>query len=165
MPDSLAQQVPGTSLRLGERLLEQGVLTQWQFQYALQKQAVEHLRLGKLLVLHGLAREHDIAVELATRKNIPFVAQDRFPRPDAEALAHFNRELCLVNGFLPIRRVENSLEVLLGDGDEAKVGKLVLHRAGLACRFMQGEFSRVSQYIREAWYFAQHSVDALLEQE
>jgi general secretion pathway protein E len=157
---------PGVPVRLGERLLERGLLTPWQLQYILQKQKVENLRLGQLLVRHGLVREYDIARELAGRKGIPFLAHDDFPPPDADLLACFGRELCLMHGFLPLRRVaQDSLEILLGDGDELKVTDLARERTGLACRFVQGEFSHVTRYIQDAYYFTQYSVDAMLERE
>jgi len=161
----LIHQASGASVRLGERLLERGLLTPRQFQYALQKQSVEKLRFGTLLVKHGLVQEYHVAEELAAEKNIPFLANEEFPAPDPDTFKHFNRELCLLHSFLPIRRVEGGLEVLLGDSDEAYVSDLVMHRTGLKCRFLQGEFTRVSQYIREVFYFTQHSIDSLLEQE
>lgn len=163
--DHLIHHTSGASVRLGERLLDRGLLTPRQFQYALQKQNVEKLRFGTLLVKHGLVQEYHIAQELAAETNIPFLTHEEFPVPDPDTFGHFNRELCLLNGFLPIRRVDNELEVLLGDSDAAYVAELVLHRTGLACRFLQGEFTRVSQYIREVFYFAQHSIGALLELE
>jgi general secretion pathway protein E len=163
--DHLINQASGASVRLGERLLDRGLLTPRQFQYALQKQSVENLRFGALLVKHGLVQEYYVAKELAAEKNIPFLARDDFPAPDTDTFKHFNRELCLLNGFLPIRRVDDELEILLGDCDEAYVSELVIQRTGLMCRFLQGEFSRVSQYTREVFYFAQHSVESLLELE
>ncbi|MDR0771393.1 MAG: Flp pilus assembly complex ATPase component TadA [Burkholderiales bacterium] len=163
--DHLIHQTSSASVRLGERLLERGLLTPRQFQYALQKQSVENLRFGTLLVKHGLAQEYHVAKELAAEKDIPFLTHEEFPVPDPDTFTHFNRELCLLNSFLPIRRVGDGLEVLLGDSDEAHVAELVMHRTGLTCRFLQGEFTQVSQYIREIFYFSQHSIESLLELE
>ncbi|MDR1530160.1 MAG: Flp pilus assembly complex ATPase component TadA [Burkholderiales bacterium] len=163
--DHLINQASSASVRLGERLLDHGLLTPRQFQYALQKQSVEKLRFGTLLVKHGLVQEYYVAKELAAEKNIPFITREEFPVPDPDTFRHFNRELCLLNGFLPIRRTDDALEVLLGDSDEAHVAELVMHRTGLACRFLQGEFARVMQYIREVFYFTQHSIESLLERE
>ncbi len=163
--DHLINQASGASVRLGERLLDRGLLTPRQFQYALQKQSVEKLRFGTLLVKHGLVQEYHVAKELAAEKNIPFLTREEFPDPDPDTFKHVNRELCLLNGFLPIRRIDNELEILLGDSDETHVAEMIMHRTGLACRFLQGEFTRVSQYIREVFYFAQHSIESLLDLE
>ncbi|MDR2451013.1 MAG: Flp pilus assembly complex ATPase component TadA [Candidatus Accumulibacter sp.] len=156
-------QNPGT--RLGERLMERGLLSLRQFQFALQKQSVEKLRFGTLLIRYGLVQEDALVKELAARKSIPFITADEFPSPDPEVLKHFNRELCLLNGFLPIRRNGDELEVLLGDGDEASVSELAMHRTGLKCRFTQGSFSRVTRHIRGSYYFTQHSIESLVKQE
>ena len=166
-PDTTAEAEPASKVpaRLGERLLERGLLTLGQLQYILQKQSVENLRLGQLLIRHGLVREYDVVRELAEKRNIPFVPHEDFLPPEADLLAFFSREFCLANGFLPLRRVADHLEILLGDGDEVKVAHVARERTGLACRFVQGEFSHVARHVRDAYYFAQHSVDVLLERE
>ena len=164
-PATEREKAPKPLARLGERLLEQELLTPWQFQYAMQKQAVENLRLGKLLIRHGLVREYEVARELARKKDIPFLAHEDFPAPEPELLASFNRELCLHNGFLPLKRDGASVDVLLGDGDEGRVAELVRERTGLSCRFLQGEFTRVTRHVRDAYYFTQYPVDSLLARE
>jgi general secretion pathway protein E len=156
---------PGAPTHLGERLLEQGLLTPWQFQYIMQKQKVENLRLGQLLIRHGLVREYDVARELAAKKGLPFLAHEDFPSPDADLLASFGSELCLANGFLPLRYAADGVDILLGDGDEPNVARIVRERTGRDCRFVQGEFSHVARHTRNAYYFTQHSVDTLLERE
>jgi general secretion pathway protein E len=150
---------------LGERLVAHGLLSPWQLRYILQKQKTEDLPLGKLLVRHGLVREYDIARELAESKGFVFVTRDEFLVPDEQLLSHFNSELCLSYGFLPLRRVGDDLEILLGEGDEKEISYIVRERMGLSCRFVQGEFSRVARYIREIYRFAQYSLDNLLERE
>ena len=151
--------------RLGEILLERGLLTPAQLRYALQKHDVENQRLGRLLIRHGLASETDIVRVIAELQGTEFTPVDTIAPPDAQVLAMFNRELCLLRAFLPLRRVDNALEVLLGDADSDQVAQLVLQRCGLRCRFVQGEFTRVTQLIRHSYYFAQNPVESLLERE
>lgn len=151
--------------RLGEILLERGMLNAAQLQYALQKHSVENQRLGRLLIKHGLANESDIVRVMAEMQGITFVPVETLPQADPQVLALFNRELCLLRAFLPLRRVDNTLEVLLGDADTDAVAQLVLQRCGLRCRFVQGEFTKVSQLIRHTYYFAQNPVESLLERE
>ncbi len=151
--------------KLGDILLERGMLNAAQLQYALQKHAVENQRLGRLLIKHGLAGESDIVRVMAELQGITFAPIETLPEPDPQVLAMFNRELCLLRAFLPLRRVDNTLEVLLGDADSDAVAQLVLQRCGLRCRFLQGEFTKVSQLIRHTYYFAQNPVESLLERE
>lgn len=151
--------------RLGQILFERGLLNDAQLQYALQKHAIEGQRFGKLLVKHGLASETEIVRVIAELQGMPFTPADTLPAAEPQVLALFNRELCLLRAFLPLRRVDNTLEVLLGDADPDAVAQLVLQRSGLRCRFVQGEFTRVAQLIRYTYYFAQNPVESLLERE
>ncbi len=152
-------------LRLGEILFERGLLNAPQLQYALQKHAIEGQRLGKLLIKHGLASETEIVRVIAELQGTTFTPVDTLPQADPQVLALFNRELCLLRSFLPLRRVDNLLEVLIGDADSEVVAQLVLQRCGLRCRFLQGEFTRVAQLIRYTYYFAHNPVESLLERE
>lgn len=156
---------PADRLRIGEHLLEQGRLNATQLHYALQKQSVENLRLGALLVRHGLVQERDVAGVLAAQQHIALAHDEELPVPDAQVLALFNRELCLARGFMPLRRLDGHLEVLIGDGSVADVGELILQRCGLRSRFVQGEFTKVARFIRQSYYFAQNPVEALVARE
>ncbi len=151
--------------RLGERLLERGLIDATQLQYALQKNEVEKQRLGRVLIRHGLANESDIVRVLAEMNGIEYVQVDTLAHAEPQVLAMFNRELCQLRQFLPLRRSGDALEVLLGDADTQAVGQLVLQRCGLRCRFLQGEYGKVARLIRHTYYFAQNPVESLLERE
>lgn len=155
----------GGGARLGERMRDRGLIDATQLQYALQKNEVEKQRLGRILIRHGLANESDIVQTLAEMNGIDFVQVDTLPQADPQVLAMFNRELCQLRQFLPLRRAGDALEVLLGDADTAAVQQLVLQRCGLRCRFVQGEYGKVARLIRHTYYFAQNPVESLLERE
>jgi len=151
--------------RLGELMLERGLLDATQLQYALQKNEVEKQRLGRVLIRHGLANESDIVRALAEMNGVDYVQVDTLTQSDPQVLAMFNRELCQLRQFLPLRRADDALEVLIGDADPATVQQLVLQRCGLRCRFVQGEYGKVARLIRHTYYFAQNPVESLLERE
>lgn len=152
-------------LALGEYLLQQGLINPQQLEYALQKQRIENSRLGRILVEHGLASEGQITRILARQRTIEFVDVALLPAPENEVLTLFNRELCLTHGFLPLRRVHDHFDVVLGNGEPKVVADLVQRRIGLKTRFQQGEFTLVAQAIRQYFYFAQHPVEDLLARE
>lgn len=153
------------SIPLGEQLLLQGKVTQTQLSYALQKQDIEGGRLGQLLLQHGLLTEHDLANSLAEQRGFAFMDGDMAPNPDPQLLSLFNRELCLINGFMPLVRVENGVDILLGNGDPQIVTDLVQRRCGLRPNFVQGEFTQVAQMVRQAYYFTQNPVESLIKRE
>lgn len=151
--------------QLGGRLLAQGKITDAQLAYALQKQAVEGGRLGKLLVQHGLLTEHDLAQNLAEQRQIPFLDALEVPSPDRQLLELFNRQLCLTRSFVPLRRRDGAIDVLLGDSAPADVAELVMRRCGLPPRFYQAEFTLVTQLVRQEFYFVQNPVESLIARE
>jgi type II secretory ATPase GspE/PulE/Tfp pilus assembly ATPase PilB-like protein len=153
------------SPQLGERLLAQNKLTQVQLNYALQKQAVEGGRLGQILVERGLITERDLALNLADQGGFKFMDADTAPISDPQLLALFNRELCLTRAFMPLVRHEGAVDILLGDGDPLDVADLVQRRCGLRPNFFLGEFSHVTQLVRQAYYFAQNPVESLIKRE
>jgi len=138
--------------KLGVLLSEQGLLDPIQLLYARQKNLVEQQTFGRLLIQHGLANESDIVRTHAEMQGIAFTQVETLPVADPQVLAMFNRELCQLRQFLPLRRVDDVLEVVLGDADPAAVGQAVLQRCGLRCRFLQGEDrdQPALQAIREA---------------
>ncbi len=152
-------------LPLGKLLIERGLLRPVQLEYALQKQKIERQRLGVILVRHGLATEYDIASVLAEQRGISYVNVDDLSAPESAILNLFNREFCLARGFLPLKRVDDGLLVVLGEGDSESVAEAVMRRTGLRPVFVQGAFSKVIQQIRHAFFFAQNPIEQLVERE
>ncbi len=151
--------------QLGQRLVAQGKLTQVQLDYAMQKQKVEGGRLGLLLVQHGLLTERDLAYNLASQRDFPFIESDATPTPDPQLLALFNRELCLTRGFMPLAREGDVVHILLGNGDPDNLQELVQRRCGCSPKFFQSEFTHVMQLVRQTYYFAQNPAESLIKRE
>ena len=156
---------PAGLLRLGERLILQGKLTPVQLDYALQKQLVEGGRLGQLLVQHGLLTERDLAWNLAEQRGFEFIEINSIPLPEPQLLALFNRELCLTRGFLPLARQGKQVEILLGDGEPEQLMELIFRRCGCMPKFIQCEFTHLTQLVRQTYYFAKNPVESLIKRE
>ncbi len=165
-PGAMVSADAGTDLeqRLGNQLLAEGVLTPAQWRYARQKQAVECRPLPGLLVEHGLAQEQDVVRVLAGQQGIGMVSSP-VPESDPALLELFNRELCLRRGFLPLRRQEDALQILIGEGDVPSVAELVAQRTGLPCRFVQGGFGDVARLTRQRYYFVNNPLERLIGRE
>jgi MSHA biogenesis protein MshE len=64
---------PVAKLRLGELLIEQGVLTAEQLEAALQQQRSSGVRLGKILIGQGLLSERALAVALSRQLKVHYI--------------------------------------------------------------------------------------------
>lgn len=153
--------------RLGDMVLDMGLVNATELDFVLQKQAVEGVRLGNLLVSLGLATQKDIARLLASQRghSTDFADLDVLPEPDAEVTRSFNQALCLSHGFLPLVRDGGVITVLLGDGSPDEVGDIVRRRTGAEVRFEQGEFTRVAQAIRQHYFFAENPPEEAINRE
>ncbi|HOT27405.1 MAG TPA: ATPase, T2SS/T4P/T4SS family [Candidatus Ozemobacteraceae bacterium] len=100
--------------RLGDTLVEAGLISADQLKEALQKQKALGLRLGKVLVLLGMATEESIAVTLARQMNIPFLDLNSLTiRP--EVLTTIPEGIVRSHTLLPISLEGNRLQVSMSD--------------------------------------------------
>lgn len=166
MPFDLASPLaPPTHQALGEYLISARIVSPVVIDYVLQKQKIESVPMGTLLVELGLVSPKEIARYLAQQRGIEFVEVSELPTVESEVASAFNRNLCLTHGFLPLRREGNALQVVLGDAQPAEVAAVVQRRMGLDVRFLQGEFQKVAQSIHQHYYFAENPADRLIESE
>ena len=77
---------PVKILRLGELLLDAGVISQANLDAALREQKDSHLRLGEILIKDGYLTENNLAEALCSQLDLLFVSLATV-RPQQEALA------------------------------------------------------------------------------
>ncbi|WP_082360547.1 GspE/PulE family protein [Paracidovorax avenae] len=155
----------GTALLIGEQLIADGVVTPVVIEYALHKQKIEGVPLGRLLMELGFASGKEIARYLSRQRGIPFVNITDLPAPDPDVAAAFNRNVCLTHAFLPLRRDGDVVEVVLGDAVPGAVADVVDRRTGMGVRFLQGEFDKVARATQQHYYFAENPADKLIASE
>lgn len=161
----MAQDKKNQILRLGESLLNSGLVNETQMALVLQKQSATGERLGELMVRLGIVSEHDLAMHLADQTGVEFADIDLIPKPDAGLLRLFNQEFCLHRAFLPLQREGDELLVIIGNADMYEVEQAVKRKSGLSCKIVQGEFSKISQAIRENYFFFENPIEVLFAKE
>ena len=110
--------------RLGELLLENGLLTPEQLETALAAQRRQHRPLGQLLLSQGLVDEKALAGVLSVHFNVPQIDFTR-SRIDKDALALIPEAYAREHTILPIRLEKDVLEVATVDpGDLALLAEL-----------------------------------------
>jgi MSHA biogenesis protein MshE len=108
--------VVGTTrrIRLGDALIQKGVLTQSQLEIALEEQRQAHRPLGQILVQLGFVSQADIARRLCEELELPFV-RAREVEPDAVLASGIDPDFARELGALPIRTENGRLLVAVTD--------------------------------------------------
>ncbi|HOI91191.1 MAG TPA: ATPase, T2SS/T4P/T4SS family [Candidatus Rifleibacterium sp.] len=100
--------------RLGDILVEAGLITGEQLQEALSKQKILGKRLGKVLVETGLTNEDSIANTLASQMNIPCLNLNEVTVPP-EVLTTIPDGIVRSHNLLPVRLDGNRLQISMAD--------------------------------------------------
>src|SRR5690606_33225082 len=97
--------------RLGEILLDDGVIVADQLLDALERQQLDGGRLGDILLEEGLVDEHQLAAALSEQFQIP-LADLRVEEPEQAAIDIVGEELARKHNVMPLR-VEDDGRVAL----------------------------------------------------
>lgn len=105
-------------LRLGEILIEQGLITENQLKEAIDIQKRERGRLGEILIKMGILTEQDIIVALGTQLNIPFSTRDNEllkPANDQNLDKIISHDFAKTNLVLPLNKKGSVLTCAVSD--------------------------------------------------
>ncbi len=100
--------------RLGDTLVEAGLISQDQLTEALQKQKSRGVRLGRVLVEMGIATDESIAKTLAHQMNIQFLNLNELTIPP-EILTTIPEGIVRTHSLLPIKLDGNRLRITMAD--------------------------------------------------
>lgn len=109
-----AKPAPQQRKRLGDILVEAGLITSEQLQEALGKQKVLGKRLGKVLVETGMTNEDSIATTLARQMNIPYLNLNELTVPP-EVLTTIPEGIVRSHNLLPVHLTGNMLQISMAD--------------------------------------------------
>ena len=116
--------------RIGELLVEAGVVSQAQVDQALRIQAQHGKRLGQTLVELGMATDADVARALAMQQGLEFIVLTNI-QPPAETLALVPPEIALKHSLIPVERTKRELRIALADPLNLEALKDIEFRTGL----------------------------------
>jgi len=104
--------------RIGELLLELGIVTEEQLNEALQLQETGNKRLGEILIELGYVSSDDLHWMLSEQANMPFVEIEP-TMLDAALIVRFPKKLLYEHTILPLHESETRIYVAVGDPTDA----------------------------------------------
>lgn len=150
--------------RLGELLKEKGIITDAHIRYALQVQKITGDRMGEIFEKLGFVTDNDTVMALSDQSGVPYLDVDEV-LPETEVLKIFNKNLCLNNCFLPIRRQDDYIEVAADNADDEKIAQLVSRQTGMQPRVYISERKKIINAVNKHYYFLENPVEKLIENE
>lgn len=101
-------------MRLGEILINAGILTKTQLKQALYKQKETGQKIGKILIDEGMITEQEIIEVLEFQLGIPHVDLMKI-MPEIEVVELVPQSIAIKNTLIPIRKVYNKIQVAMSD--------------------------------------------------
>ncbi len=117
--------------RLGETLVQMGVITQEVLEKALELQKNTNKRLGQILEEMDALLEEDIARAIAKQFNFPHVkglARFRFPK---HVLEHCDAETALTKSIFPLKVEGNTLHLAMANPLDIELQNDIAFKSGL----------------------------------
>lgn len=142
-----AKPAPPQRKRLGDTLVEAGLITAEQLKEALAKQKTLGKRLGKVLVEMNLATEESIGKTLARQMNIPFLNLNEVNIPP-EALTTIPEGIVRSHNLLPISLEGNILQVTMADPLDVFIIDEITYQTGYEVRIAISPESQIEAAIR-----------------
>jgi type IV pilus assembly protein PilB len=108
MPESMKK-------RLGEMLVDEGIITEEQFQEALHEQKIKGGRLEKILISQGYVTQDVIMAFVGTQLGIPHVNLSEIGDIPSEVVFSVPESIALNHCLIPIVKKEKKLTVAMAD--------------------------------------------------
>jgi type IV pilus assembly protein PilB len=132
--------------KLGEILVDQGVLDQDQLDRALKHMTQHRLRLGEALIDLKVCNDEAVTKALAVQYGMPFYSIDEHPIPK-ESMQLLPEEFIRRTAVLPLSRENGRLQVILSDPLDLDVLDEIRFRQKLEVEPLLAPRSRILQYI------------------
>lgn len=122
------------TVKLGDLLLQQGVITQAALEEALKYQVIFGGKLGTNLIEMGVLEEEDITQALSRKFRIPAVGADQIMDIPAEAIEAIPSELAERYRVLPLQLEGRRLSLAMANPADLKAIDEIAFRTGLIIR-------------------------------
>ncbi|GIV02861.1 MAG: hypothetical protein KatS3mg015_1691 [Fimbriimonadales bacterium] len=143
--------MPGEYKRLGDILVESGVVSNLQLAVAVAAQRTSSRRLGEIIVERGYATEEQIAQCLAEQYGYPFVEKPESVPVEPEALELVDAETALTADVLPFRVEGGTLHCLIWDPIDIRATDALRLQTKMALRLYIAPRTRLAKAIRAAF--------------
>lgn len=138
-------------MRLGDRLVENGLISSQQLEKALAKHAITGEKLGQTLVAMGFLQQDDLMKTLAADAGIPYVLlTDVIPEHSAIAIVPEN--IARRHTALPLRQENGKLLVAMDNPFDMEAVTAIERAAGRTIKVLAAPRDSINSLLRRAYH-------------
>lgn len=138
-------------MRLGDRLVESGLITLQQLEKALAKHAITGEKLGQTLVAMGFLQPDDLMKSLAADAGIPYVLLTDV-EPEHSAIAIVPENIARRHTALPLRQENGRLLVAMDNPFDMEAVTAIERASGRPIKVVAAPRDSISSLIRRAYH-------------
>jgi len=144
--------VPSQQIRkkLGEILVDQGVLKQSDIEKALEIQKQEGGLIGEIFIRHKMVTEEDIVIALATQFHYPYLPVENFSI-NPEAIKMVPSQWACRYRFVPVDKIANFLTVVMADPSDEEAVRQIEQVTGCRVQAFLGTVTEIENAIRRQY--------------
>jgi len=146
--------------RLGEILIEMGLISSKELEKAIQIQKKAGKRLGEILVEQGVLSQKDLLKALSLKLNIPTEKIDSYAI-DPSVVEIISREIAEKHKIIPLFKVNDTLTVAMADPLDVYVVDYLRHKTGLTIQTVLASESDIQKAI-DKYYRVQNYLDKVI---
>lgn len=152
------------NVRVGDILMEAGLVTREQIQMALDTQkAGRKVRVGELLISLGFVTEEQLLLALATKFELDFVHLEQH-FPSEEALGALSEGLVTRLHVFPLEICGRKLRVATSNPTDSTIGDSLRFNTSYFVELVVATSDQIAAAIDRHYNFSKNSVDSLLEE-
>ncbi|MFZ2947931.1 MAG: ATPase, T2SS/T4P/T4SS family [Desulfuromonadaceae bacterium] len=161
--DFRTQLIP-RNVRVGDILMEAGLVTREQIQMALDSQkAGRKVRVGELLISLGFVTEEQLLLALATKFELDFVDLEQH-YPSEEAMGALSEGLVTRLRVFPLEISGRKLRVATSNPTDSTIGDSLRFNTNYFVELVVATSEQIAAAIDRHYNFSKNSVDSLLEE-
>ncbi len=139
-----------TNKKLGQILLEEGVLSREDINRILEEQKVCDEKFGEILIRLDYASEEDMAMCMVSQFNLPYIDVS-FYKIEEDLVKKFSKTSMLDNYFIPLSRLGNVMTIAIAGPVSEDVLTEVETVAGSEIKIFISTFSRITEAVEQVF--------------
>ncbi|MBI5100033.1 MAG: Flp pilus assembly complex ATPase component TadA [Nitrospirae bacterium] len=144
-------------MKLGEVLIEKGLLTKERLELALAHQKITDSMLGETLIKLGFVSSAEIARTLADQTGIPFIDLTEYNVAE-DAIRLVPKDLAEKTGFIPLRLVDGSIEIGITNPSNIQAIDTASKVTGLKPRIFMIDNMGFYETLERAYFFLENPI-------